>query len=194
MDGIDLKFARDYSDAVFVAVGGCGINTVSRMRKTGVTGARTLCISRFEDELSVKGDGVTSLVLLGKKATAVPVSEEERANAEKQIREFLKGTKKVLLFAGLGGFTGTAIAPIVAATAKTEGAMLGMVITYPFKMEKRRCAAAEKAYPGLQKLADDFVLMKNDDLIQMFREMPIGDAFALRDKQIAEEIGKGAQR
>ena len=186
------KFAHDYTDAVFVGLGGCGINTISRLRKAGLKGTRTLCISRFEEKQLVKGKDVVNFTLL-KGMSAVrdhqpPVSAEERANAEKCVRDMIKGAKKVLLFAGLGGFTGTAIAPVAAAAAKAEGATLGVVITYPFKVEKKRCAIAEKAYPELQEMADDFVLMKNDDLALMFREMPIGEAFGLRDKQIASAI------
>ncbi len=195
MTGIDRKFAHDYKDAVFVGVGGCGINTISRLRKVGLKGIRTLCISRFEDDLPVNGEDVVNFALLEQKSATipyrVPVSAEECANAEKRIREVIKGAKKVLLFVGLGGLTGTAIAPIAAVVAKAEGATLGMVITYPFKVEKRRCEAAEKAYPKLQEMADDFILKRNDDLARMFREMPISDAFALRDKEIADMIKAG---
>ena len=197
MEAPKIKLTHDYTDAVFVGLGGCGINTISRLRKIGLKGARTLCISRFEDKQLVKGKDVVNLTLLDEKSAThdhgVPISAEKRADAEKSIRTMLRGTKKVLLFAGLGGFTGTALAPIAATAAKAEGATLGMVITYPFGMEKKRCEVAEKAYPELQKMADDFVLKKNDDLARMFREMPISEAFMLRDKEIVEEIRKGGR-
>jgi len=198
MAGSEQKFAHDYTDAVFIGLGGCGINTISRLRKAGLKGTRTLCISRFEEKQLVKGKDVVTFTLL-KGMGAVrdhqpPVSAEERAYAEKCVRETIKGAKKVLLFAGLGGYTGTAIAPVAAAAAKAEGATLGMVITYPFKVEKKRCAIAEKAYPELQKMADDFVLKKNDDLVLMFRELPIGEAFGLRDKEIASAILAGGAK
>ena len=195
MTEIDQKFTRDYTDAVFVGLGGCGINTISRLRKAGLKGTRTLCISRFEEKQLVQGEDVVNLTLI-KGMSAVrdhqpPVSAEECANAEKSVRAAIKGAKKVLLFAGLGGFTGTALMPVAAAAAKAEGATLGMVITYPFKVEKRRCVAAEKAYPKLQEMADDFILKRNDDLARMVREMPISEAFALRDKEIADMIKAG---
>ena len=155
MTEIDQKFTHDYTDAVFVGLGGCGINTISRLRKAGLKGIRTLCISRFEEKQLVQGEDVVNLTLIeGMSAVRdhqPPVSAEECANAEKSVRAAIKGAKKVLLFAGLGGFTGTALMPVAAAAAKAEGATLGMVITYPFKVEKRRCEAAEKAYPKLKK-------------------------------------------
>ncbi|MFA5929320.1 MAG: hypothetical protein WC861_00390 [Candidatus Micrarchaeia archaeon] len=197
-DEMGSKFTHDYTDAVFVGLGGCGINNISRLRKAGLKGARTLCISRFEEKQLVNGKDVVNFTLL-KGMSAVrdhqqPVSAEERANAEKCVRETIKGAKKVLLFAGLGGFTGTALSPVAAAAAKAEGATLGMAITYPFRVEKRRCAIAEQAYPELQKMADDFVLMKNDDLALMFREMPISEAFGLRDKELAAAIRAGGAK
>ena len=195
MTEIDQKFTHDYTDAVFVGLGGCGINTISRLRKAGLKGTRTLCISRFEEKQLVQGEDVVNLTLIeGMSAVRdhqPPVSAEECANAEKSVRAAIKGAKKVLLFAGLGGFTGTALMPVAAAAAKAEGATLGMVITYPFKVEKRRCEAAEKAYPKLQEMADDFILKRNDDLARMFREMPISEAFTLRDKEIADMIKAG---
>ena len=196
-----LEFTNDYTDAVFLGIGGCGINTISRLRKSGVKGIRTLCISRFKEELLVEGENVVNFALLGKKAdperylrSKSPVSLEERADAEKRIRETVKGAKKVLLFAGLGGFTGTAIVPVAASVTKAEGATLGMVLTYPFKLERKRCEAAEKSCPELQKLADECILMKNDDLAQTFREMPLNDAFKLRDMKIADAIRAGGKR
>jgi len=195
MTEIDQKFTHDYTDAVFVGVGGCGINTISRLRKAGLKGTLALCISRFDDKQLVKGEDVVNLTML-KGMSMVrdhqpQVPSEELANAEKSVRETIKGAKKVLLFAALGGFTGTTFMPVAAAAAKAEGAMLGMVITYPFRVEKKRCVIAEKLYPELQKMADDFVLFKNDDLAKMFREMPIGDAFELRDKNVADAIKAG---
>jgi cell division GTPase FtsZ len=69
-----------------------------------------------------------------------------------------------------------------------------MALTYPFRLEKKRCERAEKAYPELQKMADDFILKKNDELILKFREMPIGDAFAQRDLELAASIRAGGAK
>ncbi|MFA4982600.1 MAG: hypothetical protein WC588_00110 [Candidatus Micrarchaeia archaeon] len=195
MARINQKLAHDYTDAVFVGVGGCGMNTVSRLRKAGVKGTRTICISRLTEEQKVEGNDVNRIVLLGTEADPVcyrlskaPISSDERAAAEIKIQEALGGAKKVLLFAGLGGFTGTAIVPVVAAMAKGEAATLGMVITYPFRLERHRREVAEKALPSLSGLADDFMLRKNDDLVDRCPKMPMNEAFGLFDMEIAKEI------
>ena len=197
-DEMNQNLAHDYTDAVFVGLGGCGINTISRLRKIGIKGSKTLCISRFEDELLVRGEDVLNFALLGKKDKPgyhrVPVSAEERAEAERRVREAVKGAKKVLLFAGLGGITGTAIAPIAAVAAKAEGATLGMVLTYPFKLERRRRELADNAYSALQGMADDFILRRNDDLAKMCPEKPMNEAFALFDAALAEEISAGGAK
>ena len=62
MTGIDQKLAHDYTDAVFVGIGGCGINTISRLRKDGITGSRTVCINSFPQELPIKGDDVVNFL------------------------------------------------------------------------------------------------------------------------------------
>ena len=197
-EGTNQKLAHDYTDAVFVGVGGCGINTISRLRKAGIMGTRTVFINRFTEGPLAKGGDVVNFTLNGAKYAPcnyrVPISVEERAEAERRIREVLKDAKKVLLFAGLGGFTGTAIAPVVAAAAKAEGALLGVVLTFPFKLEKKRVEAADKALPGLSGLADDFLLRKNDDLVDRFPNMLLSKAFDLCDMELAEEIKKGGRR
>ena len=200
MTGIDQKLAHDYTNAVFVGLGGCGINTISRLRKAGIRGSKTVCISRFKEDLPIKGEDVVNFALLGKKADPArylrsksPVSLEERADAEKCLTEAFKGAKKVLLFAGLGGFTGTGIARVAAAAAKAEGAKLGMVITYPFKLEKKRRERADHVFPALQNLADDLVLRRNDDLVDLCPEKPMSEAFGMLDSELAEEIKKGAR-
>ena len=195
MTGIDQKLAHDYTNAVFVGLGGCGINTISRLRKAGIRGSKTVCISRFKEDLPIKGKDVVNFALLGKKADPArylrsksPVSLEERADAEKCLTEAFKGAKKVLLFAGLGGFTGTGIARVAAAAAKAEGARLGMVITYPFKLEKKRRERADHVFPSLRDMADDLVLRKNDDLIEICPDKPMGEAFEILDDELANEM------
>ena len=192
MTGIDQKLAHDYTDAVFVGIGGCGINTISRLRKDGITGSRTVCINSFPHEQPIKGDDVVNFALNGGKNAFVycrmPISSEACADAEKRIREMIKGAKKVLLFAGLGGFTGTTIAPVAAAAAKAEGATLGIVITLPFTLENKRRELAEQNYPKLRSMADDFVLRKNDDLVEMCPKKSINEAFKMLDNELAGEI------
>jgi len=192
------KFAHDYTGAVFVAVGGCGMSTVSRLRKSGIRGSKTVCISRFKEELYIKGEDVVNFALLGRNVDSehyerskTPVSPEECIDVENYLKEAFKGTKKVLIFAGLGGFTGSAIVPVAAAIAKAEGAMLGMVITYPFKLERKRTEMADKALSGLSELADDFILRRNNDLVEMCPKLPMNEAFGRFDMKLGEEIRRG---
>ena len=200
-EGLDEGLAHDYTDAVFVGLGGCGINTISRLRKEGIKGSKTVCISRLKEELPVKGEDVVNFALLGRRADSEsylcaksPLSLEERADAENCLKKAFKGAKNVLLFAGLGGFTGTALAPVAAAVAKAEGARVGMVLTYPFEMEKGRRKIAEKALPDLQKMADDRILRKNDELFKKWPDKPMDEVFRLLDAETAEEILKGKGR
>ncbi len=200
-EGTDQKLAHDYTDAVFVGLGGCGINTISRLRKAGIKGSSTVCINRLKEDLLIEGEDVVNFALLGRRADSESylcakssLSLEERADAENCLKKALKGAKKVLLFAGLGGFTGTALAPIAAAAAKAEGARVGMVLTYPFALERKREEIAEKALPVLQNMADDVLLRKNDELVGRWPEKPMDEAFRLLDEETAEEILKGKGR
>ena len=196
VENVEQKLAHDYTDAVFVGLGGCGTNTIARLRRSGIKGNKTVIVERFSVSDAAKLNNVSYVALLERPADPgyyrLPLSPDERDHANKLLKIELAGAKKVLLFAGLGGFTGTGLAPIAAAVAKAEGAQLGMVITYPFKLEKKRREIADKNFPNLQSMADDFLMRRNDDLVTICPDSTIADAFVMQDDALAEEIkGKG---
>jgi hypothetical protein len=49
----------------------------------------------------------------------------------------------VFITAGMGGGTGTGVAPIVADIAKEQGAIVIGMVTFPFKLERARLIKAE---------------------------------------------------
>ena len=154
-----------------VGIGGGGVNAINRMIDAGLKGvefiavntdAQALLMSDADVKLDIgrqltRGLGAGSDPEIGRLA-----AEEHRD----EIEEVLKGADMVFITAGEGGGTGTGGAPVVAAVAKTGGALTIGVVTRPFRLRgapalssgrARRSAAAEKV--------DTLIVIPNDRLL-----------------------------
>jgi cell division protein FtsZ len=95
----------------------------------------------------------------------------------------------VFVTAGLGGGTGTGIAPIVAEEAKRAGALVVAVVTTPFTVERRQ--RMQRALEGLdlvRKAADAVLVLDNNRLLHFVPNLPLDEAFSIMDQLIAEIV------
>jgi len=91
--------------------------------------------------------------------------------------------------AGLGGGTGTGIAPIVAEEAKRSGALVVAVVTTPFTVERRqRMQRALEGLDLLRKAADAVLVLDNNRLLHFVPNLPLEEAFSIMDQLIAEIV------
>ena len=105
------------------------------------------------------------------------------------ITKIVDGADLVFVTAGLGGGTGTGIAPIVAEEAKRSGALVVAVVTTPFTVERRR--RMELALEGLElvrKAADAVLVLDNNRLLHFVPNLPLNEAFSIMDQLIAEIV------
>lgn len=82
---------------------------------------------------------------------------------------FDAGTKMVFIMAGLGGGTGTGVAPVIARVAKDMGILTIGVVTLPFVLEGKK--RIEKALAGMEKMrenVDSLLVINNEKLIDMY--------------------------
>jgi len=129
-------------------------------------------------------------VSFGKDSGGFPeVGEHCGEKARNVIHEALKGYDIVFVVAGMGGGTGTGVAPVVASVAKELNAVTFGLPIMPFDHEgaERRRIAAE----GVDKLkgeADFTIVLDNNKLMSFAADMPAAEALRIVDRSVLRII------
>jgi cell division protein FtsZ len=178
-----------------VGVGGSGGNAITRMIDTKLKGVEFVAINtdaqdlhhnRSQEKVHIgknltKGLGAGMNPDIGRQA-----AEENRD----EIQEVLKGTDMVFVTCGLGGGTGTGAAPIVAETAKEQGALTVAVVTKPFSFEgAQRRAIAEEGLENLRERVDTLITIPNDKLLQIIdKKTTLINSFKIVDDVLRQGV------
>lgn len=178
---------------VIVGCGGAGGNTITRLHKLGVKGARTIAINTDKQALDlVEAD---EKLLIGKTITRglgaggyPEVAERCAREASREIEELLRGADLVFITAGMGGGTGTGASPVVAEIAKKQNAIVTAMVSTPFNVERARLIKADEGLDKLRKKADSVVVLDNNRLLEFVPNLPINQAFSVMDQLIAETV------
>ena len=178
---------------VVVGCGGGGNNTVNRLYNIGVAGAETIAINT--DKIHLDIIQADKKILIGKSITrglgAGGFPEIGRRAAELArgtLEEVLKNANLVFVTAGMGGGTGTGVAPVVAQIAKDNGAIVIGMVTSPFKVERARMVKAEEGLDDLRNAADTVIVLDNNRLLDYVPNLPIDQAFSVMDQLISETV------
>jgi cell division protein FtsZ len=96
----------------------------------------------------------------------------------------------VFVTAGEGGGTGTGGAPVVAAVARSLGALTIGVVTRPFSFEgRRRAAQAEEGIEQLRAEVDTLIVIPNDRLLSISdKQVSVMDAFKSADQVLLSGV------
>ena len=81
---------------------------------------------------------------------------------DKTLRSLIDGADVVILVAGIGGGTGSAVAPILASLAEESGAMVLGVIVTPFRWELGRYPNAFAAVKALERHSHYLATLSNN--------------------------------
>jgi len=178
-----------------VGVGGGGSNAVDRMVKAGIraasfvvcnTDAQALRRSTAETKIRI-GDAITGgLGSGGEPEIGRRAAEED----ESKIAHAVAGADLVFVTAGLGGGTGSGAAPIVAANARSQGALTIAVVTKPFAFEgSHRKRIAEIAAAELQANVDALIVVPNDRVAEVLADdVSMIDAFGVVDDVLLQAV------
>ena len=174
--------------------GGSGNNTMNRITHIGVEGAITVAINT--DKQHLDNTRAMQKLLVGRHITrglgagGDPVMGRRCAEAGRDvITKIVEGADLGFVTAGLGGGTGTGIAPVVAEEAKRSGALVVAVVTTPFTVERRQ--RMQRALEGLdmvRKAADAVLVLDNNRLMHFVPNLPLDEAFSIMDQLIAEIV------
>lgn len=178
-----------------VGVGGGGNNAVNRMIESGIDGVEFIVINTDAQVLTTT-KAITK-VQIGEKLTKglgaggkPEIGEQAALESKEAITEALKGADLVFVTAGMGGGTGTGAAPIVAACAKENGALVVAVVTKPFKFEGgKRMRQAESGIKRLRESVDTAVIIPNEKLRDISnKNTTLVDSFKMADISLTNGV------
>ncbi|MDP3104913.1 MAG: cell division protein FtsZ, partial [Candidatus Methanoperedens sp.] len=138
-----------------IGLGSAGCNITTYLSEKGVVGAKIIGANTDINHLVLqKAD---KLMLLGKKTCRgkgcggfPEVGMQCATENSEEIRKELEGSNIVFIVAGLGGGTGTGVAPLVADIAQAQGALTIACLTLPFEIEAMRRQNAMEAIRALE--------------------------------------------
>lgn len=176
-----------------VGCGGAGGNTITRLQKLGVKGAKTVAINTDKQALDlVEAD---EKILIGRSLTRglgaggfPEIGERAARESAQEIENAIKDSDLVFITAGMGGGTGTGSAPVVAEIAKKFNAIVVAMVSTPFNVERARLIKADEGLDKLRVKADSTVVLDNNKLLDFVPNLPINQAFSVMDQMIAETV------
>jgi cell division protein FtsZ len=135
-------------------------------------------------------------MLVGKKLTRglgsgsdPSVGEASARESAEDLYEALEGMDLVFITCGMGGGTGTGVAPVLAEIAKSHKALTVGVVTLPFTVEGKR--RMENALDGLARFTeytDTIIVIPNDKILEIAPDLPINAAFKVADEVLTNAV------
>ena len=159
-----------------VGVGGGGGNAVNTMIRGKVQGVDFLAANTdrqaLVDNLAPTKLQLGSNLTKGLGAGANPdIGREAALEDRDQIAAALEGADMVFVTGGMGGGTGTGGGPVIAAIARSLGALTVGVVTKPFFFEgNRRRRHAEQGIVELKEAVDTLITIPNQRLLSITAE------------------------
>ena len=175
-------------------VGGAGGNAVQHMLESDIQGVKFVCantdkqaLDRMNAQFKIQlGEQSTRGLGAGANPNVGQAAAEESLDL---IRQHLEGTDMVFVTAGMGGGTGTGAAPVVAEIAKEMGILTVGVVTTPFNFEgKRRLQSAEQGIEALEAHVDSLIIIPNQRLLKVFRDISMKDAYKKADDVLLNAV------
>jgi len=167
-----------------IGVGGGGINAVN-LTYQKIDGVTFGVLD--SDRQQLMDSPVPNRVLLRPDTTHRSAAEE----SESEIAAFFDGdTKMVIIIAGLGGETGTDVAPVVARIAREKEVTLTIgIVTIPFRFEgPQKILKALKGVEEMSKHVDALFVFNNQHLTEIFNDLDQTNAFAKSDETLATAV------
>jgi len=176
-----------------IGCGGGGCNSINRMRALGLTGVETFAINT--DKYHLSSVSADKKLLIGEHITkgfgtgGDPfVGEKCARDSYDEISKMLRNFDLIFLTAGMGGGSGTGIAPIVAELSKKSGALTVALVTTPFSYERGRMPIAQQGIERLNQSTHCTVVLDNNKLLRLAPKLPIDKAFGVMDHLIADTV------
>ncbi len=176
-----------------LGVGGAGNSVVNRLSETGVSAAR--CVVADTDLQSLTQLQVPQKVQIGDK-TALglgaggnpKVGKAAIEESKQALSELMNDADVVFLAVGLGGGTGSSVAPILAEMARQKGAVAVGVVTTPIKVDTEKTAQVAFALDELRRACDTVVIIDSSKFTDSDSNLSLKEAFKVIDQVSADTI------
>lgn len=188
-----LNNTYQYRIIKVLGVGGGGINAVNHMYLHDIEGV-TFVVSDT-DRHQLEESPVPDRVLLGTNTTqgqsAINDHEVARHAAQESKPKiaalFDDDTKMAIIVAGMGGETGTDVAPVVARIAREKEIALTVgVVTIPFQFEgTNKILKALDGIEEMRKHVDALFIIDNQCLTEIYNDLDQSNAFAKSDETLS---------
>ena len=178
-----------------VGCGGAGSNIVHGIY-WGSNRLETIAVNTDEEHLR-KTDAhkrvlIGKDVTFGKDASGFPEIGEHCADKARQVlREALRNYDIVFVVAGMGGGTGTGVAPVVTGVAKDLNALTFAIPIVPFEVEgKEKMRIASEGIDRLKDEADFTVVLDNNLLAKMdiAKDLPMSEAMKVIERSVVKIV------
>ncbi len=180
---------------LIMGVGGGGSNAVDNMIRSGVKYV-DMFMSVNTDVQALRASKAFKRVQIGANITkgfgagANPdVGRAAAEEAKETLTEMMRDMDLVFITAGMGGGTGTGAAPIVAEIAHNLGKLTVAFVTKPFAFEgEARARNAEIGIANLRKNVDAIIIVQNERLTSIAKDMTMQNAFKYADDVLRQGV------
>ena len=158
---------NDSAEITAVGIGSAGSRIVSLLSRQSLLVNRFAYVSCDRDDLSNARAGEKILIESPVDQKLTPAMVRGFAfNSHTRIRDTVEGSKVVFVVAGLGGATGSGLAPLVAAIAREAGATTVGVAVMPFEFESKLKFYAGTSLKRLRAASRGVIVVDNDTLMR----------------------------
>ena len=184
-------FANNRGEVTAVGIGSAGIKIVSLLSRKSLLVDRFVYVSCDKSDFSTveSKDAILIESQVEQKLTPAIVRGLALRSCP-SIREALSGSKVVFVVAGLGGATGSGLAPMVASLAQASGATTVGVAVMPFEFEKKLKFYAGVSLRRLRASSKGVVVIDNDTLMLSSPEdSTLANLYDSTNKAVVKALG-----
>jgi len=178
-------------DVTAIGIGSAGIKIVSLLSRKTVLVDRFAYVSCDDGDFSTVEPKDTIYIESPVDQKLTPAIVRGLAlRSHSKIREAVSGSRVVLVVAGLGGATGSGLAPVVASMARESGATPVGIAVMPFDFEKKTRFYAGVSLRRLRAAAKGVVVIDNEMLLRSSSEdTTLADVYDTANKAAVKALG-----
>ncbi len=175
-------------------IGGGGSNTINRISKMEIHGAKLVAVNTDNKHLYSLDPNIKKLLIGGPLTRGLgaggfpEIGKKAAEYSRSDISNEISDANMVFITAGMGGGTGTGAAQVVAEIAKSSGAIVIGIVTFPFALERVRMQVARKGIEELRKNVDTLIVIDNQRLVTLYPNLAIDQAFRVADEITSRAI------
>jgi cell division protein FtsZ len=153
-----------HSKATIVGLGGAGTNLLTNLMDQDIGDSLCVAVDTDRHALEITNAHHKIMILHATEAgrSDVDTVKDLGMRMNRELHPVLGGRDLVFVLAGMGGIIGGGTAPIIAETARRNGAVVIGVVTRPFRFERDRFRLAVESLRQMITVCDTVFLIDND--------------------------------